>query len=320
MKPLKPISNNTYTYSEINRNYQTDLFKPSKEHIYSKSAVTDLFGSHETLEVVSLVTDRLGTVLHVVVIILDTKPCDITIVAITNPLDDMNDVSVVEISDDDSAVQTPHQKLALSVATEYSHVCNRFMGISLTKSIKADISNRLRRVIPELAANDKLNITTVTDEYREYLNVNFDYIKAIHAGNKNILHVGGMDDLYNAIKDRLGDDVDISYTVINKGGAPQKTELVFSVKDSNKVFMISEHSPTHVSIKHYNSRGLIARSTKNPKRIELHVDKPSESWVLNEKTTITHDLNMTVDEFLVLLITHYPESVILKQLCRYIRY
>lgn len=320
MKTPKPISNNTYVYPEVNTNYVLDIFKPSKEHIYSKSAVTDLFGPHETLEVVSLVTGRLGTVLHVIVIILDTKPCDITIVAITNPLDDMNDVSVVEINDDDVAVQTPHQKLALSVATEYSHVCNKFMGISLTRGVKADISNRLRRVIPELVANDKLNITTVTDEYREYLNVNFDYIKAIRAGNKTILHANGMGNLYNAIKDRLGADVDISYTVINKGDAPQKTELVFSVKDSNKVFMISEHSPTHVSIKHYNSRGLIARSTKNPKRLELHVDKPSESWVLNEKTTITHDFNMTVDEFLVLLITHYPESLILKQLCRYIRY
>ena len=313
MKHLKPISNNTYTYSEINRNYQTDLFKPSKEHIYSKSAVTDLFGSHETLEVVSLVTDRLSTVLHVVVIILDTKPCDITIVAITNPLDDMNDVSVVEISDSDILVQTAHQKLAIFVATEYSHVCNKFMGTSLTRGIKADISNHLRLVIPRLFTNNSLNITTVTDDYRNYIN-------SVRSNKKTVLQPDGMLDLYNAIKDRLGDDVDISYTVINKGSAPQKTELVFSVKDSNKVFMISEHSPTHVSIKHYNSRGLIARSTKNPKRIELHVDKPSESWVLNDKTTITHDLNMTVDEFLVLLITHYPESVILKQLCRYIRY
>ena len=295
------------------RNYQTDLFKPSKEHIYSKSAVTGLFGSHETLEVVSLVTDRLDTVLHVVVIILDTKPYDITIVAITNPLDDMNDVSVVDITDSDILVQTAHQKIAILVATEYSHVCNRFMGTSLTRNIKADISNRLRRVIPELVANDKLNITTVTDDYRNYIN-------SVRSNKKTVLQPDGMLDLYNAIKYRLGDDVEISYTVINKGSAPQKTELVFSVKDSDKVFMISEHNPTHVSIEHYNSRGLIARSTKNPKRIELHIDKPSETWVLNEKTTITHDLNMTVDEFLVLLITHYPESVILKQLCRNIRY
>lgn len=318
MKTPKPISNNTYLYPELSSNYQTDRFRPSKDYIYSKSAVVDLFGAHETLEVVSLVTDGLYTVLHVIVIILDTKPCDISIVAITNPLDDMNNVSVVEISDDNLVIQTAHQKLALLVATEYSHVCNRFMGTSLTRGIKADISNNLRRVIPELVANDKLNITTVTGEYRKYLT--FDYIKAIKEGMKTILYFDGMQDLYNTIKDSLGDDVDISFTIVNKSGAPQKTELVFSAKDSNKVFMISEHSPTHVSIKHYNSRGLIARSTKNPKRIELHVDKPSEVWVRDEKTTITHDFNMGADEFLVLLITHYPESKVLKKLCKNIKY
>ena len=296
-----------------NASYNQDIFKPSKEHIYSKEAVTRLYGAHETLEVASLVTDRLDTVLHVIVIILDTKPCDITIVAVTNPLSDMNDVTVVEITDSDILVQTAHQKLAILVATEYSHVCNDFMGTPLTRGIKADISNHLRGVISRLVANNSLNITTVTDDYR-------DYINSVRSNKKTILQPDGMLDLYNAIKDRLGDDVDISYTVINKGSAPQKTELVFSVKDSNKVFMISEHSPTHVSIKYYNSRGLIAHSTKNPKLIELHVDKPSESWVLNEKTTITHDLNMTVDEFLVLLITHYPASTVLKQLCKNIRY
>lgn len=296
-----------------NATYIRDIFKPSKEHIYSKEAVTRLYGAHETLEVVSLVTDRLDTVLHVIVIILDTKPCDITIVAVTNPLSDMNDVTVVEINDNQFIVQTAHQKLAILVATEYSHVCNDFMGTPLTRGIKADISNHLRGVIPRLVANNSLNITTAIDDYR-------DYINSVRSNKKTILQSDGMLDLYRTIKDRLGDDVDISYTVINKGSAPQKTELVFSVKDSNKVFMISEHSPTQVSIKHYNSRGLIARSTKNPKRIELHVDKPSESWILNEKTTITHDLNMTVDEFLVLLITHYPASTVLKQLCKNIRY
>lgn len=296
-----------------NAAYILDIFKPSKEHIYSKEAVTRLYGAHETLEAVSLVTDRLDTVLHVVVIILDTKPCDITIVAVTNPLSDMNAVTVVEINDNQFIVQTAHQKLALLVATEYSHVCNDFMGTSLTRGIKADISNHLRGVIPRLVANNSLNITTVTDDYR-------DYINSVRSNKKTILQSDGMLDLYRTIKDRLGASVDISFTIINKGDDPQKTELVFSGGGRNKVFMISEHNSRHVSIKYYNSRGLIARSTQRPKRIELYVGKPSETWIQDMKSTITHDFNMSADEFLALLITHYPDSTVLKQLCKNIRY